>query len=89
MDFIVLIKWKDLPTEKLLAGMNRVSKTLDELEKKGIKVTLYWTLGRYDSVAIMEAPSEKDALKILIGFRDIVDTETMTAISREEAIKLV
>jgi uncharacterized protein with GYD domain len=89
MYFIVLIKWKDLPTEKLLAGMNRVSKTIDELEQKGITITLYWTLGRYDSVAIMEAPSEKVALKLLIGFRDIVDTETMTAISREEAIKLV
>jgi uncharacterized protein with GYD domain len=89
MFFIALVKWKDLPTEKLLAGMNQVSKTIEELEKKGIKISLYWTLGRYDAVAMIEAPTEKDAMKILIGFRDIVDTETMVAVSREEAVKLV
>ena len=89
MFFIVLIKWKDVPTETLRAGMNQVSQTIEALKEKGIKVDLYWTLGRYDSVAIMEAPSEQAAMKILIGFRDIVDTETMVAVSREEAVKLV
>ena len=89
MIFISLVKWKPLPTEELLTGMNKVSKTIVELEKQGIKVDLFWTLGRYDAVAIIEAPTETVAMKILLGFRDIVETETMTAVSREEAIKLV
>ena len=88
MIFISLIKWKPLPTEELLAGMNKVTKSLGELEKQGIKVDLYWTLGRYDAVAVGEAPNEKAAMKVLLGFRDIVETETMIAVSREEAIKL-
>ena len=89
MFFITLIKWKDLPIEKLKAGMGQVSKAIEELGKKGIKLNLYWTLGRYDAVSIMEAPTEKDAMKILLGFQDLVDTETMVAVSREDAVKLV
>ncbi len=89
MIFISLVKWKPLPTKELLAGMNNVTKTIAELEKQGIKVDLYWTLGRYDAVAILEAPTETAAMKILLGFRDIVETETMTAVSREDAVKLV
>jgi len=87
--FISLVKWKQIPTEELRVGMNQVTKTIAELEKQGIKIDLYWTLGRYDAVAILEAPSETAAMKILLGIRDIVDTETMTAVSREDAIKLV
>ena len=52
-------------------------------------MTIYWTLGRYDAVSIIEAPSEKDAMKQLLTFVGIIDTETMTAVPREEAIKLL
>jgi len=69
--------------------MDQATKRQEELEKQGIKIRAYWTLGRYDSVAIIEAPTEKDAMKILLGWQDVVDTETMVAVPREEAIKLV
>ena len=68
---------------------DQATKTFEELDKQGIKTQIYWTLGRYDSVAIIEAPSEKDAMKINIMFQGLVKTETMTAIPREEAIKLL
>ena len=64
-------------------------KTFEDLKKQGININIYWTFGRYDAVTIMEAPSEKDAMKILIPFQEIVDTETMIAVQREEAIKLI
>jgi len=50
---------------------------------------IYWTLGRYDAVSFVEAPTEKDAMKMLIGCSGLVDTETMVAVPREEAIKLL
>jgi len=50
---------------------------------------VYWTLGRYDAVAITEAPTEKDAMKALLRFVGLVDIETMVAVPREEAIKLL
>ena len=56
---------------------------------KGVKIRAYWTLGRYDAVSIMEAPSEKDVMKILLPWQDIVATETMVAVPRNEAIKLL
>jgi len=71
------------------ARMDQFTKTLEELEKQGIKMRIYWTLGRYDSVSIIEAPTEKDAMKSLLPLQDVVDTETMVAVPRQEAIKLV
>jgi uncharacterized protein with GYD domain len=68
----------------------KATQVIDEMKKKGIKVlSFYWTLGRYDTVLIFEAPSEKDALKVSIDVAEFVTTETMIAIPREEAIKLL
>ena len=47
------------------------SKTVEELEKQGIKFQSYWTLGRYDAIHVIEAPSEKDAMKILLRFQEM------------------
>ena len=85
MIFISLVKDKKKPTKEATA---RVTKMLDELSKKGIKILgFYWTLGRYDDVVIFEAPSEKEALELAIDVKDEADMETMVAIPREEALK--
>ena len=86
MYFITLIKWKNPPTKEIV---DQATKNLRELEKQGIKFRIFWTLGRYDAVSIIEAPTEKDAMKSLLRFQGIVDTETLTAVPREEAIKLL
>jgi uncharacterized protein with GYD domain len=86
--FITLTKWKQAP-KKLQADIDQFTKTIEELEKQGIKIRIYWTLGRYDAVSIVEAPTEKDVMKMMLPFQDIVDSETMVAIPREEAIKLL
>lgn len=49
----------------------------------------YWTLGRYDAVWVYEARSEKDAIKIFIDAGDVTSTETLVAIPREDAMKLL
>jgi uncharacterized protein with GYD domain len=69
--------------------LNNFTKMYQELEKKGVKLQQYWTLGHYNFVTIMEAPSEKEAMKLLIPFVDVGDVEVLTAIPREEALKLV
>ena len=89
MFFISFAKWKQAPTKEMRVRMDQFTKTLEELEKQGIKMRVYWTLGRYDAVSIIEAPTEKDAMKLLLPLQDVVDTETMVAVPREEAIKLV
>ena len=69
--------------------MEQGTKRMRELDKQNIKMKVYWTLGRYDAVTIIEAPTEKDAMKALLLWQDEVQTETMTAVPREEAIKLL
>jgi uncharacterized protein with GYD domain len=51
--------------------------------------SIYWTLGRYDVVFVAEAPDEKAAMAILVQFGDDVATETLIAVPREEALKLL
>ena len=86
MFFITLVKWKQAPKKE---QVDQGTKFLEDLKKQGIKIQHYFTLGRYDAVSIIEAPSVKDAMKLLLGFQDIVDTETLVAVPREEAIKLL
>ena len=89
MIFITLSKWKKVPSKETMERLNQATKTFKDLEKKGIKMRVYWTLGSYDGVTIIEAPSEKEAMKAILLFQDVVETETLVAIPREEAIKLV
>jgi len=86
--FISLGKMKKKPSKEMA---EQATKTIqEELRKTGIKVLgWYWTLGRYDTVFIFEAASEKEALKSAITVADFVWSETLVAIPREEAIKLV
>ena len=84
--FVTLFNLKQ-PPEKERA--DQATKRLENLEKQGIKMRVYWTLGHYDGVAITEAPTEKDAMKAILSFQHLVDTETMVAVPREEAIELI
>ena len=54
---------------------------------KGIKVRdVLFTFGRYDGIIIFEAPSEKDAMKFImgIGFTTQYTMETLTAVPVKE-----
>jgi uncharacterized protein with GYD domain len=73
---------------KELAG--QATSIMDEMKSRGIKIIgWYWTLGRYDTAIIFEAENEKEALKTSLAVADFVATETLVAIPREEAIKLL
>jgi len=84
--FITLTKWKEAPTKEII---DNATKQFKEFEKQGIKIRIYWTLGRYDAVSIVEAPTEKDVMKMLLPLQGLIETETLVAVPREEAIKLL
>ena len=87
MIFVNLGRFRKKP-DKAMAG--DATKVVEAFKKKGIKVlNWYWTLGRYDTVFIFEAASEKEALKTSIDISDFVSTETLVAIPRQEAIDLL
>jgi uncharacterized protein with GYD domain len=83
----MLIKNKVKPTKEVIAKANRIT---EKLSKEGVKiVSHYWTLGRYDDVVTFEAPDEKAAMKMAFIISDLVKTETLVAIPRNEGIKLL
>jgi uncharacterized protein with GYD domain len=85
--FISLGKMRKKPNKETAA---QGTKIIDELKNKGIKIIgWYWTLGRYDTAVIYEAENEKEALKTSLAVADIVASETLVAMPREEAIKLL
>jgi len=88
MRFISLVKWKKKITKQSIAQNLKCMKY--EAAKEGIKmIEIYWTLGRYDAVAIMEAPDEKAAMRMAVRRGECMAMETMVAIPAEEARKLV
>jgi uncharacterized protein with GYD domain len=87
MIFVTLSKFRKKPTKESTA---QATKLFDQMAKDGIKIIgQYWTLGRYDAIVITEAKDEKTVLKHLIQFADVVSLETLVALTREEAIKLL
>jgi len=87
MIFIVLARWRKKPTKEMVT---KATKLFDQMVKEGSKIVgRYWTLGRYDAIAIIEGKNEKTAMKSLLRWGDMLSTETLVALKREEAIKLV
>ena len=87
MIFIALCKWLKKPTKETTA---QFTEYVDEMKKKDFKIlSWYWTLGRYHAVFIFEAPNEKDALKVSIDTSEKLSVETLVAVPREEALKLL
>jgi uncharacterized protein with GYD domain len=88
MFFITLSKFRKKPTKEMTSEISKIMSLV--AEKEGVKIlSFYWTLGKYDTVVTMEAPDEKTAMKVNLMVSDFVSTETMVAVSREEAIKLL
>jgi uncharacterized protein with GYD domain len=87
MIFIKLCKVRKKLTKESIA---EVTKVIQRMTKEGVKyLNIYYTLGRYDVVAILEAPDEKVAMKAAMMVGDIESTETLVAVPREEAMKLI
>jgi uncharacterized protein with GYD domain len=87
MIFISLSKFRRKPTKDTIA---QSSKLFEQMAKEGGKVLgFYWTLGRYDTVIIVEGPDEKTAMRAILRWGDMLATETLVAVTREEANKLL
>ena len=87
MIFVGLSKFRKTPDKK---DIGDTAKLMADWKEKGINMLKwYWTLGRYDAVVVFEAESEKEAMKMAIDISEWVTTETLVAIPREDAVKLL
>jgi uncharacterized protein with GYD domain len=78
MLFIALAKFKQKLTEDVVA---RNLKDIENDTEGGVCYRgIYWTLGRYDTVVLFEAPNEKVAMEMVLRRADRMDIETLVAI---------
>ena len=85
MIFIALIKFKKKAQDVVEIGKKVMQNLPDDVKMIGS----YWTLGRYDAVWIYEAPNEKVAIKLGVDASEAMDTRTLVAVTREDALKLL
>ncbi len=70
--------------------VEQMDKLWASFQREGGEVlSAYWTIGRYDAVITMKAPTETVALKALMRWGDMLHNETLVAISRGDTIKLL
>ena len=85
--YVVLYKFTDQGAKDVAGTVKRASEARADNERRGFKVQgLYWTQGRYDMIAVVEAPDEQAMLAGLfnIGRAGNVRSETLRAFTADE-----
>ncbi|MEM1943297.1 MAG: GYD domain-containing protein [Candidatus Caldarchaeum sp.] len=84
MHFVSLIKFRKKLGREDVDRTDRIIK-----DNPSVKVReMLWTFGAYDGVLIAEAPDAETYMKFILQFADYLSTETLTAIPRDQALKL-
>ena len=92
--FVVLAKWTDEGIKHVKDTTSRAAAAQQAAVALGGKMDIWWTMGRYDIVSIVEMPSEQAALTFLaqLGSQGNIRTETLPAWSAsgvDEVLKSV
>jgi uncharacterized protein with GYD domain len=89
--FVVLGNWTDQGIRKITETPKRDKSVHDMVNKAGGKMQIFYTMGKYDFVAIIEVPKDKDVMAILLCVCSMgnVRTITMKAWTESEAAKLL
>jgi len=82
MLFITLYKFRKKLTK---ADIEKANRAFSSVKSIGV----WWTLGRFDAVRVFEAKDEKEAMKISLALEESASAETMVALDRAEAVKLL
>lgn len=82
MLFIALAKFKTNLTKEIVE-LN-IKDILDDVKEQVKYHGIYWTLGRYDTVVLFEAPDEKTAMNVALKRLDRMDIETLVAVPADE-----
>lgn len=85
--FITLLHYTDQGIRNVRATTERAQAFRDMAGRVGAKVRdVFWTLGEYDLVGIIDAPDDETAEALLLGVGSMgnVRTQTLRAFSAEE-----
>jgi uncharacterized protein with GYD domain len=89
--FVVLGNWTEQGIRNIKEAPKRAQAANDMVEKAGGKMQTFYTLGKYDFVAIIELPKEDDIMAILLclGSMGNVRTTTMKAWNEAQVTKML
>jgi uncharacterized protein with GYD domain len=90
--FIILSSFTEQGVRAIKDTTKRADKFRDMAKQHGATVKdLYWTLGQYDVVAIIEAPdvTSVTALGLSLGMAGNVRTQTLPAFSADDMAKVL
>ena len=89
--YIVLGNYTGQGIQNIKGSVKRDEDARRIIERAGGKAQLYYTMGEYDFVVVMEMPSDESLLKFLleIGQAGNVRTKTLKAWSEPEAHKVM
>ena len=90
--YVTLVNWTESGIKNVKDTVKRAEDVKKLAEKLGARVTtLLWTQGRYDLVAIFEAPDEStaNAFAIAVGMAGSTRTETLRAFSMDEMQRIL
>ena len=91
-NYVVLYRFTAQGRKNVKESVKRAAEVRKQNEARGFKVLgHYWTQGRYDLVAIVDAPSDETMVAGLFGIAEAgnVSSETLRAYSAEEMQRIL
>jgi uncharacterized protein with GYD domain len=91
-NYVILVNWTDQGIKNVKESASRAEVFQSAIENAGAKSTgLYYTLGKYDIVAIVEATNDELTASILYhtGSLGNIRTETLRAFSVSEGPNII
>ncbi|KAK1181552.1 GYD domain-containing protein [Streptomyces sp. NBS 14/10] len=90
--YVALLSWTDQGAQNYKDTAKRAETFGSALHKLGAKLlNIYWTIGPYDVVAVVEAPDEETATAALLQLGGVgnVRSTTLRAFGREEMERII
>jgi uncharacterized protein with GYD domain len=91
-NYIVLVNWTDQGVKNVKDSVKRAKSFEGAIEKAGGRsLGIYYTMGRYDIVAVVEAPHDEAIASVLYSTGSLgnIRTETLKAFSIAEAANII
>ncbi len=90
--YVSLFNWTGQGIKKVKETTKRAKEFLDRAGKMKVKVKdIYWTMGHYDVVVIMEAPDDEAISRLMLheGALGKIKSETLRAFSAQEMTQIL
>lgn len=90
--YVTLLNWTDQGIQNYKDTAKRAEAFAAAAQKLGAKLlSLYWTVGSYDLVAVVEAPDDETVTAVLLQLGGVgnVRTTTLRAFGREEMDRII